>query len=53
MLVHLLLRADSINRRTTDWRKLKVNFDWPGACDIDMLMGLKQCTFTYRSHALS
>jgi hypothetical protein len=25
VLVHLLLRADSINRRTTDWRKLKVN----------------------------
>lgn len=24
LLVHLLLRADSINRKTTDWRKLKV-----------------------------
>lgn len=24
LLVHLLLRADSINRRTADWRRLKV-----------------------------
>lgn len=26
LLVHLLLRADAINRRALDWRRLKVTF---------------------------
>jgi hypothetical protein len=32
LLVHLLLRADSINRKTTDWRKLKVGLGGGLAC---------------------